>query len=642
MNKSHIVALSVVFGLCGLLIMALVTRLFMQKHAKHHAIDESSITDGSNEHQHQHQFARIATSWQRTFSPKQQQIRSQHWVPTLSGLIKAGDEGLFTSHLFNKLHAYPGELSLQALYDLFAEELRSRPATDRATYSVNLSRFSSDTKLVNRSSRRAQSKLHSTTDKALSAHSRPSRTNSGLAAAERGLARTLSVRKPTSALVAGYSGAKEQAKATCVNTSWMEDGQKSELHNGNLGVKITPVELVALAILLGCPLEVRGEGNNKAIHDGAFGISISRVETDFGEYQVTLRQHKYNTSDMPIRGPGVSTLYSKHLAASFLPFAQHSDSVESILVTSHTLTILQAGSPVHLDESNFNTSQTEFLNSLPHSQTLRFHLLSASTEAQTSNPLIDAISTLPFAGGLTPLASIPIIQAAQFIASGGLTAARLLQRLEGLVDKVNKEAPHLNIFGPLYAPRNVALAYRERDRLGRLATDAMTTDSLADKTSRMSRYVTLLERLMALVSGVEPQDVLAAVKEATKKELERSYLEAVATHADKSRPSSVVDAHACADSDARSDRLSITSNEASMRSINSPRSSTVFPSENLSKQVEQILKMELPLSIDTIATVARLVIFAWTLSVEKVAWEEGEEGYRVPSFDELPEKMVMC
>jgi hypothetical protein len=60
MNKSHIVALSVVFGLCGLLIMALVTRLFMQKHAKHHAIDESSITDGSNEHQHQHQFARIA------------------------------------------------------------------------------------------------------------------------------------------------------------------------------------------------------------------------------------------------------------------------------------------------------------------------------------------------------------------------------------------------------------------------------------------------------------------------------------------------------------------------------------------------------------------------------------------------------
>ena len=415
----------------------------------------------------------------------------------------------------------------------------------------------------------------------------------------------------------------------------MEDGQLSEFHNGRLGVKIRASELVALTILLGCPLDARGESNSSA-----FGISIARVESDFGEYQVTLRQHKRDASDMIMRS-GLSTLFCKHLAAGSLPFARSSGFLESILVSSHTLTIFRAGSPVYLDVSNLETSQTKLLNSLPNSRALRLYLLSASTETQTSNPLIDAISALPFVGGLIPLASIPIIQAAQFIASGGLSAARLLQRLEGLVDKVNKEAPQLNIFGPLYAPQNVALAYRERERLGRLAIDAMVTDSLTDKTSRMSRYVTLLERLMALVPDVEHQDVLAAVKKATKKELECSYLEAVAAHANESRPSSIVDAHACAESDTQSNRPSTMSNETSMRSMNSPRSSAIFPPENLSKQVEQILKMELPLSIETIATIARLVIVAWTLSVETVGWEEGEEGYRVPSFDELPEKMVM-
>jgi hypothetical protein len=39
----------------------------------------------------------------------------------------------------------------------------------------------------------------------------------------------------------------------------------------------------------------------------------------------------------------------------------------------------------------------------------------------------------------------------------------------------------------------------------------------------------------------------------------------------------------------------------------------------------------------------RLVIVAWTLSVGKVAWEEGEEGFRLFGQDgeEVPEKMVL-
>jgi hypothetical protein len=42
-----------------------------------------------------------------------------------------------------------------------------------------------------------------------------------------------------------------------------------------------------------------------------------------------------------------------------------------------------------------------------------------------------------------------------------------------------------------------------------------------------------------------------------------------------------------------------------------------------------------------IAMVARLVLVAWTLSVQVVAWEEGEEGWRVPDVEKLPGNMVL-
>jgi hypothetical protein len=79
-----------------------------------------------------------------------------------------------------------------------------------------------------------------------------------------------------------------------------------------------------------------------------------------------------------------------------------------------------------------------------------------------------------------------------------------------------------------------------------------------------------------------------------------------------------------------------------MVTVASPTSSAGFPPHNLGKQVEQILKSNLPLSVENVALVARLIIAAWTLSVEVVAWDEGEQGFRVPDLSKLPEKMVLC
>ena len=197
------------------------------------------------------------------------------------------------------------------------------------------------------------------------------------------------------------------------------------------------------------------------------------------------------------------------------------------------------------------TPQAGFLAALPSSRELSFHALEASTKSSPPTPLFDAIAQLPFVGGLAPLASTPLISTVHFITTGGVHPGRLLQRLESLVDKLQHHSPHLTIFGPLHSSQNAGFLFRERERLARIATGAVTED-LADKVARMQRYTTLLQRLMALVPDMNSQDVLAPVMEATKAEILRSYADAVAAHSSASTPPSPVNDTHCPISDARS------------------------------------------------------------------------------------------
>lgn len=648
MHTNHIIVISVVLGFCFFLTMALVTRILLHKHSKH-ATDESQFHDGITEDQHQ--LSHVSSVWKRFFSPKSGQIKG-YWVPTLSGMIKAGDEGLLPSAKFANQSGHPGELSLQALYEVFAEELRSRPPKERSTYSTEISKFLSSTKRVTSGPKRAQSVSQRRLSQRQSFGSLR-RKSMDLSGAEWGLARGMSLKRPSPTLVTMGSGLSRPGNEQSARTSWMKDGQIADSHYGSIGIKVTPAELAALSIILASPLTFGEKTDYAPSKKGAFNISISSDVTEDGKHQITLRQHKRSTTHTPAKGSGLSPLLAKHLATGSLPYKQDKKTVHSILVSTQTLKAVQSGSPLHLHDASFKTKQSRYLSALPSSRELTFHIVSTSPKPQQSSPLTDAISHLPFAGGLVPLATPPLIKTVQFVASGGLPPARLLQRLEGLVDKVNRQAPLLDTFGPMYSPPNAALLLRERERLGRLAAGADVTDFVADKASRMQRYITLLERLLALVPDMKSDDILIAVEEASKKELRRSYADAVTAYrANPSLSSSVVDSHGCPESDARTRRSSIYSHTSEPRSqrsstasvvtFASPVSSADSHTQNLGKEVEKILKMDLPLSIDTIATVVRLVIVAWTLSVEVVAWEEGEEGFRAPELDKLPQKMVMC
>ena len=511
---------------------------------------------------------------------------------------------------------------------------------------------------------------------------RPQARRTSIDLAEMGLGRSRS-RRVTPVLVSvgdRVTGSRHGAK----HEVWANDLQHALYLEGRPSITVTKSELAALSIILGNPLErgaaqsgeksTSGErtATRKPANTGAHGISISGAATEDGTYHISLTQYKRSISQLPARGSGYSIHFAKYLACGSLPFASDAERVSTILITKGTLEGLRAGTALHLEPTRTQTPDSTFLTTLPNSKLPLFHTLTPSTSQPPSttipHTLLNAISALPFEGGLTPLASTPLIQTIRFIASGGLVPGRLLQRLDALVEKVHRHSPHLHLFGPLLEDKNAGLLFREREKLGRLATGALENvdEALTDKVARMHRYVTLIERLMYLVPDMTPQEARTAVKEEVRRQIEQAYHDAVAISAtDSSSSAALTKSNAKRDSSLsqnsafpskrskRSKRTSQSSTasqpitaspvQASRNSMAVSRCSSTFPPQNLGSCVEAVLKLDLPLDVAMVALVVRMVLVAWTVSVGDVAWEEGEVGFRVGDVGgvEVVGKMVM-
>ena len=644
---------------CGILVpilivtMALVLRLFVHRHSKINSKHDVYTLEGTSSEPNRLP-PRRSNSLKQLFASRPKDVNSE-WVPTLSAIVKAGDEGLWSSALFTNPHGHPGEVSFEAICEMFANELRPRSLTERFAYSGKIGKFINSAKQGSTSPRRVKSISHRRStngrgDEPISTQKRSLDTRKSLdiVAIEKGLGRSLSVKRSAPVLVTLGNGLVEPDTTSAAHRAWMEEDRSAQDYGGQIGMELTSAEIAALSVLLGS-LITSAPSNDEAVleslDEGAFGISILSTPSKDSGRIISLRRHKRSTSQLSSGGSGHSPLFAKHIACGSVPFSQETKSTNTILITNETLEAVRSGAPLTMRKRSQQTPQAKFLAALPSSRELSFHALEASTKSSPPTPLIDAIAQLPFVGGLTPLASYPLISTVHFIATGGVHPGRLLQRLESLVDKLQRHSPPLTIFGPLHSFQNPGLLLRERERLARIATGAIA-ESLADKVARMQRYTTLLQRLMALVPDMKPQDVLHAVREATKAELQRSNADAVAAHSSASAPPSPVNENHCPLSDARSSsrpsaRRSPRSSIGAGSSATS-RLSTTFPANNMGKQVEALLKSELPFSVEMVAVVARLVVVAWTLSVGRVAWEEGEEGFRVPDLEGLGrERMVL-
>jgi hypothetical protein len=583
----------------------------------------------------------------RLFNTNKEKGRGQ-LVPTLSSIIKAGDEGVYNSTLWNELRGHPGDITLEMLYDLFERTSREQTMTERFPNPIRS--LSGEPNTLKRGK-----SLGATKEGRLEFQPRTPRRSMDIL--ERGLVGSKSRR--SAPMLVSIMGALEEATGTQSTTvPWKKDVQHAHQFLGQTGVPITAVELAALSLVLGCP--PNGLEQTEQSYDfgnGAFGISITSRVAGVGKHHIHVTQHKRPLSHLPGRGSGYSAIFAKHLPFGSLPYSQTPTSVNSILVTDATLQTLQTGTPVCLKDTKPQNPASIFLSSLPSSRTTAFQCLTTSPTCTPSEPptaLLNAITALPFTGGLVPLASSPIIQTVHFVSSSGLPVGRLLQRLDALVEKVHRLSPHLHLFGPLLDSGNAGLLYRERERLGRLATGAAVEDTIGAKAARMQRYITLLERLMALVPGMKSGDVLTAVKQATKLEMERSYDDAVASFrtgdaeqdyvSHGSKHTSVISnkrrkskrlsssSYALASAAPHTPTLSTLTHNVTAQpqiqqstpasptspSLSSSRNSSTFTEHNLGRQVEELLKLSLPLDVQSIAKLVRLVVAAWTVSVECV------------------------
>lgn len=659
MRQRDIVAASLVSSLALLFIMVVVAR-FLWSHSRSSKDQPEIGNQPSMDPVQQQETSLLSRARSVKLFSAPNKDRGQ-WVPTLSGIIKAGDESIFSSSLLNLQHGTPGGLSLQDVYDAFANELRNRPLAERSTYTSEMTRFLTSTKKI----QRTQSVSVSPPPRRPELPKRTSRKSvdmirGSIDLGDLGIGRSRSIKKPSSQSLVPLSNSLpfQAGGPEPVHSLWDQDLQHARIFQGHTAIPVTGHELAALSVVLGSPVDISLDAQNEKCeswantYKGGMAVSIAATATSDGSYHISLLSHKRNVSQMPAKGSGYSTLHAKHLAAGSLPFASDRKVINSYLITHDTLEHLKSGEHLYLQPAGADTEGARFLARLPNARAPNFHTFVPSNSANAAPRLLHAIGDLVFTGGFTPFASIPLIQTVRFVASGGLVPGRLLQRLDALVEKVHRQAPHLQLFGPLLDDTNTHLRFRNNERLAKLATGSITAEPLAEKVARMSRYTTLLERLMALVPDSKPADVLAAVRDGLKSEMERSYEAAVTAHLMDgtmlSTPSSARDKRHSGvlrkDTRRRSRHSNSSSGTASPDgpgSLTSGRPSSTFPSHNLGRKVEDVLKGALPLDVQTIIMVARLVLVAWTLSVEPVAWGEGEVGFRVVDPARLPEKMYM-
>ncbi|KAF2865635.1 hypothetical protein BDV95DRAFT_586216 [Massariosphaeria phaeospora] len=636
MRSKDIVVLSVVLGFCFL---AAMTRFLWANRTRDSPATryEPSIASSGLKVRRR--------SWSQLFKAKHEK---QQTVPTLSGIIKAGDEGVYSSTLFDAMYEIRGDIPLSRLHEEFASAVRHHSVMHKS----EISQPASTKHRVGRSQ-----SVRTTKKERSELPSRQQRNSLDLA--ERGLVRSKS--KKTAPVLISARDSLSRGRPESQHAQWVADHQQAQDFGGRTGIMVTPAELTALSTMLGStftyfqpPKNSEKPGTSFASDKGAFGLTISGSATEDGRFHVFLTQHKRSVAHLPPLGSGYSTLFAKHLASGALPFSQDIDGIKTILITDKTFEAIQTGTPLHLQKSTASTPGAAFLATLPSARTLSFHTLVPSLESNSLPTLLQSIASLPFTGGLVPLASSPLIQTVRFATSAGLPPGRLLQRLDALVEKVHRHTPHLRLFGPLLDNNNAGILFRERERLGKLATGATTDDSIGDKVARMHRYITLLERLMCLVPDVEPRDVLAQVQEATLCEVQRSYHDALTLARlalqppcldyYTSPPTTTTTAaaltphtpppkrHSRSSLPRMHHRTSTSSSSAwqtatpSPASLPSARASSSFPALNLGAQVEPILKARLPFGVDVVAVVVRLVVAAWTESVGKVAWEGDEVG----------------
>ena len=475
-------------------------------------------------------FVTQKPSYWRTFLGSRIALPS---VPSVGGLIKAGDAGLWTSGAFSHVHTCRGETTATGWVPLAETTLCN--VSWLADLTLQDMGLPEDVLAYVKGVRKRHCPAHS---------------DAGMYQPEgRQLVRCirpLDRQKRTTV----PSGMESRVAACEMEKPWL-------LH-GSLCVSVSASETVALATILGMPLEIN-DYTQKIRGIGAFGSSLGiGGKSPPPKIELSFRPHW--ADPVPPCSSGYTTVMAKSIAFGCVPFAENDYWVNAIYVSEDVLSAIKTGRAI-ADIAGYGGTSMQYLWQLPAAKGVsayfhpRSHWVADGSRVgvvETMNG--DAIALVPAAslpgvdtksgcqaatwqravagiafGGLVPQASSLLAEAVAFTV-GGVNLEGCINHIEDLINDLYDLHPgtdeeKLRIFGTYVQSRCRTRDWIETDnwtRPVRLSTPwaAFT----------FHRYMNLLEVITASLQGWDTPHRMEAVFQETSETLDTAYKAAVKAH----------------------------------------------------------------------------------------------------------------
>ncbi|EPS26533.1 hypothetical protein PDE_01470 [Penicillium oxalicum 114-2] len=295
-------------------------------------------------------------------------------------------------------------------------------------------------------------------------------------------------------------------------------------------IEVSEEEIAALALILGisltCPhFLVQGIG--------AFNVAMnSRLSGCLTKYRLVYSGGPDPRSNA--KGSGYSTLFAKHLACGCLPFACDDSDVHTIAIDNVICQSIKKGKPI-LDKKSKWTTAMYYLDKLPASRGNNFYHQSQSGgdtgdiiswENKIVGKWWEAVAGIAF-GGLVPFATKAMADAVSF-SVGEFTGNRAREYLMRLLLEVDKQShpaiQNMRLFG--YTAKLSLWRKWADGKIGLTFQPDPTDYTTRITVERLASYCTLLERMMACTSQ-SGHDLASDVFRCCSAQIEQSYTCAV-------------------------------------------------------------------------------------------------------------------
>ena len=441
--------------------------------------------------------------WARVEVPK---------LPTIVGLLKAGEAGVWSSELAEGMVAIDNAASWRPLYEAFFRNLTQyddRMIVPEAAHYLKKVEFwkrylpNNITSSVHQAERRHAQRLALYKTKTADP------------------ATLVSCMRPLDYI--GNSDVRDtDDPLQGPDSIWVSDMQDIWIHNSKPCIKVSKEELAALAVSLGIVLEWHDTTRTEFHGVGAFGISLNGRH-DGQVFSLQLKKAGVARTRDPTMGSGYSVLFAKHMACGFLPFAQTTEWTRTIRVTATILEALRRGDDIADPKVRPEKSTSlSFLLGLPRRKPVDvYDAVHAAADTSTSTfgkilnssfQLLDsenpkrwtwpsAVAGIAF-GGLVPLATRNLVEVVRYTAQGVDTVgshgdeAYFPEQLERMVNWAHQHTSAHHLFGTQGVPSRIAAAVGV-DHFSNLPTNF----GVSTVATMFSRYAVLLERLLALAAA---------------------------------------------------------------------------------------------------------------------------------------------